>query len=389
MHKTARNITQFEWDGLLTGSLPRGCEQCLKGAKLVIFATGKCRNPLCRSYCPISSERRDKDIVYANERKIGKWNSKSGLEVVIKEAENAGSEGASFTGGNPLLVADRVIEVAKNLKKHFGTAFHLHLYAPVYHLKNRLLDKLCLVIDEIRFHPTSLKELLMLDQAFLKNWDFGIEVPAFPGQERYLIAIAEWLESKTLKYEKNSFLNINQLESSESNYRFLLESGFSHEKSSLAAIAGSSQTASAVVRWVSSNLEQTAAHYCPSSAKDSVQFPARLLRYARNMAQPFDIIREEGPHRGLLIRGTIRGKRSLTRQQQERIKTILLEELEIPEDQIAWDSNKERFLVNPLILEDLASDIRDISRLEGFDLLFGIVEEYPTADGLETGFDPL
>jgi pyruvate formate-lyase activating enzyme-like uncharacterized protein len=311
-----------------------GCEQCLKGAKLVIFATGKCINPLCRSYCPISAERRDKDIVYANERKLGKWNSKSGLKTVIKEAENAGSEGASFTGGNPLLVVDRVIEAAKNLKKHFGTTFHLHLYAPVNHLKNRWLDKLCLVIE-------------------------------------------------------TPFLNINQLESSESNYRFLLKSGFDHEKNSLVAIAGSSKTASAVVSWVSNNLEQTTAHYCPSSAKDSVQLPARLLRYAHNMAQPFDIIREEGPHRGLLIRGAIRGKHSLTKHQQERLKTILLEKLEIPEDQIAWDPKRERFLVNPLILEELASEIRDISRVEDLDLLFGIVEEYPTADGLKTGYDPL
>lgn len=389
MHNTARRITQFEWDGLLVGSLPMGCEQCLKGAKLIIFATGKCRNPLCRSYCPISAERRDKDVVYANERKIGTWSSKSGIEAVIKETEKAESEGASFTGGNPLVVADRVIEVAKSLKKHFGATFHLHLYAPVNRLKNHWLDKLCLFIDEIRFHPTSLEELPILDQAFLKSWDFGIEVPAFPGQERYLIAIAEWLESKALKYEKTPFLNINQLESSESNYRFLLNLGFSHEKDSLVAIAGSSKTAKAVVSWVSNNLEQTTAHYCPSSAKDSVQLPARLLRYARNMAQPFDIIREEGPHRGLLIRGIIRGKLSLTKHQQERLKTILLEKLEIPEDQIAWDPNKKRFLVNPLILEDLASEIRDISRVEDLDLLFGIVEEYPTADGLETGYDPL
>ena len=192
-----------------------------------------------------------------------------------------------------------------------------------------------------------------------------------------------------MKYEKAAFLNINQLESSESNYRFLLKSGFSHEKDSLVAIAGSNQTASAVVRWVSTNLELTTAHYCPSSAKDSVQFPARLLRYARNMAQPFDIIREEGPHRGLLIRGTIRGRHSLTKRQQERLKTILLGKLEIPEDQIAWDPIKKRFLMNPLILEDFTSEIRDFSKEENLDLLLGIVEEYPTADGLETGYDPL
>ena len=107
------------------------------------------------------------------------------------------------------------------------------------------------------------------------------------------------------------------------------------------------------------------------------------------MAEPFDIIREEGPHRGLLIRGVIRGTNPLTEGQQKAVRAILHFRLGIPQDQVAWDPVKGRFLVNPLILEDLAAEVRHLETTENLSLEIGIVEEYPTADGLETEFEPL
>ena len=366
-----------------------GCEQCLRGAKLVIFVTGRCENPVCQSYCPISLEKRGKDIVYANERRLGNWDSKRMTDCIIAEVERGQSEGASFTGGNPLLVVDRVVRLSECLKGHFGTDFHLHLYAPVHGLKKKQLDELANAIDEIRFHPTSLNELNAVEPAFQKKWDIGIEVPAFPGQIEFLRNIVEWLEDKAFQYDKTPFLNINQLECSESNYQYLLEMGFIQETGSLAAIAGSDKTAIAIVKWSAESIERTNVHYCPSSAKDSIQLPNRLLRYAHMMAEPFDIIREEGPHRGLLIRGVIRGTNPLTEGQQKAVRSILHFRLGIPQDQVAWDPIKGRFLVNPLILEDLAAEVRHLETTENLSLEIGIVEEYPTADGLETGFEPL
>lgn len=386
---SSRIITKFDWGGLLTGSLPTGCEQCLQGAKLVLFVTGKCGNPLCSPYCPISLERRGKDVLYANERQLDKKNPKWTLKEIISEAENAESEGASFTGGNPLLVVDRVIELGKGLKRQLGDDFHLHLYAPARHLpKNRLSD-LCSVIDEIRFHLTSLSQLNILKQVFQMSWEVGIEVPAFPGREDFLRGLAKWLERNSNRYEKKSFLNINELESSESNFQFFQKMGLKQKKGSIAAVAGSSSTAKAIVEWASKELEQTTVHYCPSAAKDAVQLPNRLLRLARNVAEPFDIIREEGPHRGLLIRGVIRGIGPLTEQQEEVLRAILHIELEIPHEQVVWDIKKKRFLVNPIILEDLAVEIRKLGQARNLNFQMGIIEEYPTADGLQTEFDPL
>ncbi|MFX0116531.1 MAG: hypothetical protein ACFFB3_18425 [Candidatus Hodarchaeota archaeon] len=389
MVHSPRGITQFNWGGLLTGPFPTGCEQCLKGAKTVIFVTGRCGNRSCESYCPISFERRGKDLIFANERFLGKWKSINLLENIIKETEVAQSEGASFTGGNPLLVIDRVIEIAKNLKKYFGADFHLHLYAPARNLRKIWLDRLCPVIDEIRFHPTSLKELEPLEQAFLKTWDVGIEIPAFPSQEDFLMGIAKWLEKKASQYEKTPFLNINELEWSESNLKSLEKMGYKQKKNSIAAIAGSSKTANSIIEWASKELKLATVHYCPSAAKDSIQLPNRLLRVAHNVANPFDIIREDGPHRGLLIRGVIQGITPLTKQQEKILRAILHVKLEIPQEQVVWDFEKSRFLVNPIILEDLAAEIRKLGQIRNLNLRMGIVEEYPTADGLQTGFDPL
>ncbi len=389
MENTQGMLKEFDWGGLLLGHLPKGCEQCLEGAKSVIFVTGKCGNPSCKFYCPISLNRREKDLLFVNENNFGKWDPKKHLEGLIQEISRANSEGASFTGGNPLLVPERVEKIGEALKKHFGEKFHLHLYAPIRGLDDKILENLQLVIDEIRFHPTSIEQLEKLENIFLLNWEVGIEIPAFPGQDNYLFEIACWLGDRTSSLGYTPFLNINQLEFSESNYRELMDRGFKRDEKSIAAVYGSEETARKVVERVFHEKVPINLHYCPSQAKDSIQLPNRLLRYARNTAQPFDIIREEGPHRGLLIRGVVRGINTLDKKQKDILSKILLQELEIPEEELIWDSNKNRFLINPLILEELGISIRKLGESYNLSLEIGFLEEYPTSDGLETGFDPI
>ena len=50
------------------GSLARGCKQCVKGEKLVLFITGVC--PRNCWYCSISEKKKNKDVIFANERPI-------------------------------------------------------------------------------------------------------------------------------------------------------------------------------------------------------------------------------------------------------------------------------------------------------------------------------
>jgi hypothetical protein len=86
---------------------------------MVLFVTGQC-NRTCW-YCPISSEKKGRDVVYANDRLV------SSDEDVLEEARDMGALGAGVTGGEPLLVPERVHHYCRLLKDAFGEEFNIHL----------------------------------------------------------------------------------------------------------------------------------------------------------------------------------------------------------------------------------------------------------------------
>ena len=125
--------------------LSEGCRLCQEGAKMVLFVTGLC--PKSCFYCPLSDERRGKDLVFANERSI------KNDEDLLKEAELMNALGTGITGGEPLLKIERVLHYIRILKASFGKEHHIHLYtslAPDRQVLEKLADA---GLDEIRLHP--------------------------------------------------------------------------------------------------------------------------------------------------------------------------------------------------------------------------------------------
>ena len=121
----------FSWR---KGPLIKGCRQCVKGQKTVLFITGIC-NRNCY-FCPISDKKKNVDDVYANE-----WKIKSKDEL-IKEITLCNSKGVGITGGDPLLKVDRCVDYIKTLKIKFGKKFHIHLYTSLKNLTELKLKKL-------------------------------------------------------------------------------------------------------------------------------------------------------------------------------------------------------------------------------------------------------
>ena len=272
-------MTDREWVSEFTGSfssyLSPGCRICRQGASLVLFVTGVCDRDCF--YCPLSEERRGRDVAYANERR-----AESDLDI-IEEAHAIGALGTGITGGEPLLKMEFVLKSIRALKGEFGEDHHIHLYTGARPGPSSLRELAEAGLDEIRFHPPASewseprwlgKGLRDAKSAGLLA---GVEIPA--------IGPAPGIVEAVMKAD--AFLNLNELEFSETNQEALRRLGFRSKDYGCGAV-GSELAADQF------KVKGLKVHYCSSAFKDAVQLRERLKRRAERTARPFDLATEDG-----------------------------------------------------------------------------------------------
>ncbi len=267
--------------------LSEGCRLCRRGAKLVLFITGLCPNKCF--YCPISEEKRGKDVIYANEREV------VSVDDVKDEAELMDALGIAITGGEPLLKLDRVLEYLELFKD-----LHSHLYTSVP-ADRHVLEKLAKAgLDEIRFHPVELRNVKAFEEpvriAKELGLEVGIEIPAL----RFSEELAEFVNRHDI------FLNLNELEFSSTNYDELIKRGY--EPDEHYGAKGSDEIAKRFAEAVNKF------HYCTAKFKDRAQMRRRFIRMAMNHPEFYRITRE-----GTLICGFIEGDK----EKIEKAKLLL------------------------------------------------------------------
>lgn len=338
--------------------LSEGCRLCQEGAKMVLFVTGLC--PKSCFYCPLSDERRGRDLIFANERSI------KNDEDLLKEAELMNALGTGITGGEPLLKTERVLHYIRLLKASFGKEHHIHLYtslAPGMHVLEKLADA---GLDEIRLHPPqdcweyikTSPYATALQNAKELGIETGIEIPALEGVEK-VAAFAE---------EIGVFLNLNELEFSDNNSEALLKNGFCLESDTSSAAAGSCESARKAVPVCRKT------HFCSSTYKDAVQLRNRFKRIAKNSAREFDEVTDDGT----LVYGIIEGG-------DQELAEKTLQSMEIPSE--FFEIKEGKIEVAWWILEDFKEGIREKLEPSGFRLM--IIERYPFEGGLLVELIPL
>ncbi len=278
----AHSIVGNDIVGYWYGELAKGCKLCMKGAKVVIFITGICG--LDCYYCPISRERRFVGAFYTDEERITR------LGEILDEIALVRAEGVSITGGEPFQRYDLTTKVIKLLKEVHGPSFHIHLYTSGLGASREAVKYLSSIgLDEIRFHIVN-NSLWKLVEFVTREtpMDVGIEVPAIPGEEEKLWGMIIKANEVGVK-----FVNINELEVSETNVRGILFRGFRIDESGK-AVVGSAETAKRVMQKAVESGLSIAIHYCPALYKDFVQQRARMIRKARTCAGERDRVTEEG-----------------------------------------------------------------------------------------------
>lgn len=352
-----------------SGELPEGCKLCRQGAKMVLLVTGMC-NRRCY-YCPLSTEKKGMDLVYVNEGRVP--DPMLDAKRLIDEVKAMNALGTGITGGDPMMVPGRTIDFIRRLKDNFGDEHHIHLYTSGL-FEPELVTELALAgLDEIRFHPpvniwgklqgTELEKII--DKALDTDMDVGVEIPVIPEPsiKEDMIALIKLLDNFGVL-----FINLNELEYSESNFEALNSKGFTVKDDTSSAVKGSEEMALEIV---DSGDFDLSVHFCSSSFKDRVQLRKRIQRRASNVKRPFEVMTDDDT----FVIGVVDCRTNLMRTREE-----LMVEFDIPIEFIHVNIDRKRIEVAPWILEDIAEDI---------EFPCFSVEEYPTIDRLEVERTPL
>jgi len=256
------------------GPLPKGCTQCVRGKKLVLFLGGTCGRSCW--YCSLSNSRSKGRQVMANERPVMK------IQDLIDEVHASKAKGAGITGGDPLEFYEELLIYTKALKETFGPTFHIHIYLPLHLVTRERLNELEPYIDEVRLHPslfvTLNEEVLRKEKEQIREVALifgrervGIELPLVPGKRdlvySYLLEVSDSI----------SFMNLNELEISETNEQ-LFAKRFAFNEDTY-TVRGSVTDGKWIVEKAKKEGLGVSIHFCTAKTKDSAQYKNRLKQY--------------------------------------------------------------------------------------------------------------
>jgi len=330
-------------------------------------------------------------VIFANERELLNENETSAL---IEEAKACKAKGAGITGGDPLARIERTCRYIKLLKKEFGKNFHVHLYAILETLtpKNlKMLDDAGL--DELRLHPdfASDKKWKNIELLFDKNkrkysFDFGVEIPCIPGYDAQTKKLIDYFADKI------DFLNLNELEISDTNSCELVDRKFVTKDRISYGIKGSQELALNLLKYCEQKYSKLNVHYCTCKLKDGVQLRERLKLRAENTKKIFDIVTEDGTFvRGVIYLSSLKPsfgyktiiKNILPIEKEKLLKELslvrndLIKEFSLPTNMLSIDEQKLRIITNVGVVQKLAKQLHKKG------LVPAIVEQYPTWDQME------
>jgi len=369
-----KQIKNWLNDSKYISPLSPACKMCSEGSKMVLLITGIC--PVKCFYCPLSSEKLNKDRIFADEWELKNEND---TEKLILESKYIDAKGAGITGGDPLIVWKRTKKYIEFLKENFGSNFHIHLYTSGIKNSEYISDLVSAGLDEIRFHPTP-PYWENMEKSPIKNAitdslqtdsDVAIEIPVMPDMEKQIISLIKWSDKNNINW-----VNLNELEFSETNAEKLNSRNYHVKDDISSAVKNSEDTAYKILENLSKENIDIGVHYCSSSFKDGVQLRNRIKRRAKNISKKYETITEDGT----LLAGIIIPKSNLTINQ---ISKIIQDKYNIEKNNFYLNKKENR-------IELSIKKIREISsNLKKYDIRCYIIEKYPTADGLEVERIPL
>ncbi len=198
---------------LYTGSLSRGCLHCIEGDWACNFI-----NRLCNRDCFFCKRSHR---VIREEPEAETWGfffPGPAAHITYLKTFNIG--GVSFSGGEPLLVKDRLLEHITSVKKELGESVYIWMYTNGDLVDREILAQLRDAgLEEIRFNIAA-REYDLAPAVLAKEFIpvVTVEIPCIPEDHEHLKALLPVMQDVGI-----NFLNIHQLTVEEQNCRDLIQ----------------------------------------------------------------------------------------------------------------------------------------------------------------------
>jgi len=266
--------------------ISKGCRLCGAGFWSCLFITGKC-NANC-FYCPTSQTHDDLPSTQGLS-----FESASAYAEYVNYFK---FKGVGFSGGEPFLVYDRVIEFLKKLRRKCSPDLYIWLYTNGILVDEMKLKKLAsLGLNEIRFDigatDFSLDKVRMA-KGIIEN--VTIEIPAIPEElERMKRLLPEMIKAGV------SNLNLHQLRLTKYNAPKLLKRDYTYVADERPLVLESEVMALELIKYATDSHLEIGINYCSFNFKHRFQKAGFRSQIANALAEDSEIINSNGYVRNL------------------------------------------------------------------------------------------
>jgi uncharacterized protein len=262
-------------------NLSPGCRICAEGLWSCLFVNGIC-NARC-SYCPAPQN----DIGVAGTNLLDFPDPAEYAEYV----DLLGIRGVSFSGGEPLLTAERTIGYLDAVKRRLGDRVHTWLYTNgILATPETLRTFRDHGLDEVRFDIGAVDYDLSSPAAAVGIVPtVTIEIPLVPGKRDLVASLIPKMADAGI-----SFLNLHQLRLTPHNLKRLSGRGFRFVHGEKVTVYGSELEVLELIVSLRAAGNEFPVNYCSSAYKLAFQRRGHRLRAARLALRPGESVSDGG-----------------------------------------------------------------------------------------------
>jgi len=320
----------FKQSKVYLKDLSPGCLICGKGKWSCIFINSLCTTDCF--FCPQDRSITEEKLPNAEETIF------DNPDDYVDYLEKFGIEGVGFSGGEPLLVFDKLLLYIKKIRQKFGKKNYIWLYTNGDLVTADNLKKLKEAgLDEIRFNISAMNYDLTPAKLATKFIDtVSVEIPVIP--EDYEVLKRCILEMREIGV---SYLNIHQLYATEYNYKNFIEHNYTFQRFPGIPILESEMFALKLIKYILNSEIELSVNYCTRAYKFRFQGRGKRRRLLPFIQEDF----EGDTDSGLIRRLSIKDKTSKI----ERIVDVLRKNKSQNNLWLLDDTNTELFIHHSLL----------------------------------------